>query len=203
MEEPYKSAFNTQEQSHSVAGKIIVSLERISEAFRVLLWREGKLHNLSPLQIQLLIFLAFHSQEKCSVSYLASEFNMTKATVSDAVKVLLKKQLLEKEIHPEDARSYSLKLLPDGREIVKSSARFTQEIQTPIDKLDDEEKSSLLNSLLNIIKHLNKAGVITVKRMCFNCNYYSNAQGHYCNLLRAKLSEANLRIDCPEHVEKT
>lgn len=194
------SAFNIHSQSSSIESKIVVSLERISEAFRVLLWREAKEYSLSPLQIQLLIFVAFHKQEKCNVSYLSAEFNMTKATVSDAVKVLLKKELLVKVPNPEDARSFDLVLSAIGRKIADSASVFTKELISPLYQLSDEEKSNLLASVFNIIRHLNKAGIITLQRMCFNCNFYSSSKGHYCNLLKMPLRDTDLRIDCPEHV---
>ena len=87
------SSFNLNEQNQKIESRIVVALERISEAFRVLLWNESKENSLSPIQIQILIFIYFHSTEKCKVGYLADEFNMTKATISDSVKVLLSKEL--------------------------------------------------------------------------------------------------------------
>lgn len=83
-----RSAFNLAHQNTSVESKIIASLERVSQAFRVLLWNESKEFSLSPIQVQVLIFLLFHSSEKRKVSYLADEFNMTKATISDTIKSL-------------------------------------------------------------------------------------------------------------------
>jgi len=91
-----ESPFDRDYQNLSTDSKIIVALERVAEAFRVLLWNESKTHDLSPIQIQILVFLRFHPQEICKVSYLANEFNLTKATISDSVKTLLRKQLIEK-----------------------------------------------------------------------------------------------------------
>lgn len=61
------SSFNLSEQNQKVESLIVVALERISEAFRVLLWNESKENSLSPIQIQILIFVNFHSLEKCKV----------------------------------------------------------------------------------------------------------------------------------------
>ena len=104
------SSFNLNEQNQKIESRIVVALERISEAFRVLLWNESKENSLSPIQIQILIFIYFHSLEKCKVGYLADEFNMTKATISDSVKILLSKELVTKETDPIDTRSFSLSL---------------------------------------------------------------------------------------------
>ena len=76
------SVFDINNQLQSIESKIVVALERISEAFRVLLWEEAKEHALSPIQVQLLIFCCFHTEEKRKIGFLAVEFNLTKATIS-------------------------------------------------------------------------------------------------------------------------
>lgn len=195
-----KSSFDLNQQSKNTSSKIVVALERISEAFRVLLWNESKDNSLSPIQIQLLIFLLFHSQEKCKVSYLADEFNMTKATISDSVRVLLSKELVTKETDPDDTRSYTLMLTENGKKIAEKAALFASSIEHPLEKLTEEQKAIILNGLLKIIYDLNKTGIITIQRMCFTCSYYKVNKGtHYCNLLNTKLAETEIRLDCPEH----
>ena len=55
-----KSSFHLTEQNQKIESRIVVALERISESFRVLLWNESKENSLSPIQIQILIFIYFH-----------------------------------------------------------------------------------------------------------------------------------------------
>lgn len=194
------SSFNLNEQNQKIESRIVVALERISETFRVLLWNESKENSLSPIQIQILIFIHFHSLEKCKVSYLADEFNMTKATISDSVKVLLSKELVTKETDPTDTRSYSLSLTDEGKKIAKKASFFTSSIEQPIEELTQEQKTIMLNGLLKLIYDLNKSGIITIQRMCFTCSFYNAENGmHYCNLLKTKLAESEIRVDCPEH----
>ncbi len=198
-----KSPFNLLHQNQHVEGKIIAALERVSQAFRVLLWNESKEFSLSPIQVQVLIFLLHHSEEKRKVSYLANEFNMTKATISDTVKTLEQKGLIAKTYEPHDTRSYTIRLSPKGMEIAYKTAVFTNEIQAPIDKLHPDDKENLLLSLINIIHHLNKTGVITIQRMCFTCQHYRpqyEGDKHFCQLLNKKLEDSELRVDCPEHL---
>src|SRR6218665_108299 len=101
-----KSDFDPIQQTQSIESKIVASLERISQSFRVLLWQESKAFSLSPIQVQVFIFLLHHSNEKRKVSYLADEFNMTKATISDTIKTLEQKKLISKEYEQHDTRSY-------------------------------------------------------------------------------------------------
>lgn len=195
-----KSPFNLDHQNNSIESKIVVALERISEAFRVLLWSESKENSLSPIQIQILIFLRFHSENKCRVSYLADEFNMTKATVSDSVKVLLKKELIQKFNNPTDTRSYLIGLTEPGIQIAEKSSNFTLSIEKPLTTLPEAQKKEILTGLLKVIYQLNQTGVITIQRMCFTCSYYERTDHeHFCKLLQAKLTSKELRVDCPEH----
>ena len=198
-----KSPFNLSHQNQSTESKIVASLERISQVFRVLLWNESKEHSLSPIQIQVLIFLLHHSDEKRKVTYLADEFNMTKATISDTIKTLEQKGLIKKEYEPQDSRSYIIQLRPAGKAMAEQTSMFTEQLQVPIDKLQSADKENLLLSLFNIIQHLNQTGVITIQRMCVTCAHYKkpdNGEPHFCKLLNQNLATKDLRIDCPEHL---
>lgn len=200
-----KSDFDLNFQNRNIDGRIVAALERISQAFRVLLWQESKDFSLSPIQIQVLIFLLHHSIDKCKVSYLAEEFNMTKATISETVKILEQKKLIQKVYGEFDNRSYSIQLTKSGQTIATETALFSKEFHKPIAKLDEEEKENMLLSLLSIITHLNKTGVITIQRMCLTCTHHElteNGENHFCKLLNRKLFTNELRIDCPEHVLK-
>lgn len=197
------SSFDPKLQILHTESKIIVALERISEAFRVLLWQESKESALSPIQLQMLIFLIFHEKEKCKISYLAREFNMTKATVSDSVRMLLEKKLVEKIPDPSDARSFALQLTQEGEKRAQKATGFAGAVEQPLRALSRDTKSLLLDSLLHIIQHLVKADVITVQRMCYNCAHFDRVAGEkYCQLLGSSLESDNIRIDCPEHLTK-
>jgi len=195
-----RSPFDLKQQDKHIDSKIVVALERISEAFRVLLWKEGKEHGLSPIQIQILIFLLFHSKEKCKVSYLADEFNLTKATISDSVKMLLQKKMVHKEDDAADTRSYTISLTAEGKKLAQQSAPFAGAIEKPLQEFSPQQKEMLLLSLLSMIEKLNQDGIITLQRMCYTCSYYNkNGNKHYCQLLQKPLLNSELRVDCPEH----
>ena len=61
----------------------------------------------------------------------AREFNVTKATVSDAMRVLLAKGYLTKDHSPTDARRYNLLLTPAGRRLVEQVADYTAPLHPP------------------------------------------------------------------------
>lgn len=197
-----KSSFHLDRQNEDIDSRIVAGLERISEVFRVLLWNESKEFSLSPIQIQILIFLDTHSKDKCKISYLAAEFNMTKPTISDAVKSLEEKSLIKRKTDPSDSRSHYIELTGKGKKVAEKSAMFTAELEKPIHLLKDDDKVTLLLNLISIINHLTEAGVITIQRMCMTCVYYKKDDSrniHFCKLLNKRLKNTELRIDCPEH----
>ena len=55
-----KSVFNPKHQEENISSKIVSGLERVSEVFKILLWEKAKRVGLSPIQIQILIFISFH-----------------------------------------------------------------------------------------------------------------------------------------------
>jgi len=199
-----KSTFNPAQQEKDISSKIVAGLERVSEVFKVLLWEKAKLVGLSPIQIQILIFIAFHKQDLCNVSHLAKEFNVTKPTVSDAIRILDKKGLIEKDFSSSDSRSYSISLSDKGTDMVSQTYDFSNPLKKQIDGLSTAELQSLFGTLSDLIYKLNRNGILSVQRTCFGCKYYQKKQSSdYCNLLQKKLSKSEIRLDCPEYEDKT
>ncbi len=195
------SVFDPHKQHHTIENKIIAALERVSEAFRVLLWQEAKEYSLSPIQLQILIFLYFRESSMRTITYLAKEFNMTKPTISDAVRVLVEKKYLNKIPDPNDSRSSVLTLTAKGIKAAEQISLFANQMRKPLKDLSDRQKKAMLEGLYDLIHKLNKAGIITIQRMCHTCRFYVKKSGgvHYCNLLKVALETSELRIDCPEH----
>lgn len=194
-----ESVFNLNNQNGNLDNKIVAGLERLSQVFRILLWEKAKEHSLSPIQIQLMIFIQYHSQEKSTISYLAQEFNFTKPTISDAIKVLGQKQMIKKFTDSNDTRSYTIQLTGKGKKIVSETENFTNPLTDIITKTTPADKLVLWANITNIITRLNKLGVISIQRMCFNCRHYSiKGNTHFCNLLNIPLQTQNIRIDCGE-----
>ena len=197
------STFNPEQQEKDISSKIVAGLERISEVFKVLLWEKAKLVGLSPIQIQLLIFIAYHKQELCNVSHLAREFNITKPTVSDAIRVLDKKGLIEKDYSSSDSRSYMIFLTDSGKNLVSEIHDFANPLKKQIDTFDSGELKSLFQTMSELIYKLNRSGILTVQRTCFGCTFYrNNEKVAFCNLLEKELHTEEIRLDCPEFEEK-
>lgn len=198
-----KSVFNVAFQEKSITSKIVVGLERISQVFKVLLWEYAKIIGMSPIQIQILIFIAYHKSELCNVSDLAKEFNITKPTISDAIRVLYKKEYIIKDYSSPDNRTYTILLSELGRGIVDKTENFANPIEKELTKFKTEDLENVFETLSKLIYQLNKSGILTVQRTCFACKYYDKSKGgDYCNLLDAELLNSDIRLDCSEYEEK-
>ncbi len=198
-----KSTFNPAQQEKDISSKIVAGLERVSEVFKILLWEKAKLIGLSPIQIQLLIFIAYHKQDLCNVSHLAKEFNITKPTVSDAIKVLDKKGLVIKDYSSSDSRSYSIALSELGNEVVAQTYDFSGPLKKQVDSFSQDELAHLSATLIQLIYKLNRNGILQVQRTCYGCKFHHKHQkSDYCNLLQKELLTQEIRLDCPEYQEK-
>lgn len=195
------SSFNPEQHLININSKIIASLEKISEVFRVLLQAQAQGHGLSSTQLQLLLFIKYHpAPHQRKAAFMAKEFNVTKATISDSVKALEQKQLILRITDPQDSRSFILSLTAKGQELAAATENFTMPLDHAVDSLSVDQKEYLLYSVFDLIYRLNQTGIISIQRMCYNCHYYNGNRrdNHYCNLVKQPLTIGDLRLECPE-----
>ena len=198
-------AFDPSLQHGDVDKKIVAALDRISQAYRVLLQEEAQGRSLSPIQARFLVHLLHHRGELGRVGRLAEEFGLSRATVSDAVRTLESKDLVRRELWPRDGRVASLKLTPAGEEAAAGLSGWATVVEEQLRLFAPEEKEAVMRFLMRLISALQGAGVISVARMCITCRFFrpdahpGSASPHHCALLDQPLSETGLRTDCPEH----
>ena len=198
-------AFDPSSQHGDVDKKIVAALDRISQAYRVLLQEEAQRRSLSPIQARFLVHLLHHRGELARVGRLAEEFGLSRATVSDAVRTLESKGLLRREPRPRDGRVANLRLTLAGEEAAAGLSSWADVVEEMLGSFAPEEKEATMRFLMRLISALQGAGVISVARMCMTCRFFrpdvhpGSASPHHCALLDQPLSGADLRTDCPEH----
>lgn len=187
-----------------IEAKILNGLERLSEALKSLLWEKAKTYGISPIQIQILLFVSNHKVDICNVSSIAKEFNVTKATISDAVRVLSNKKYLVKDYSPTDNRRYNLLISPSGKELVGHLSGYASAFKEELSLFETQELQNIFDTISKLIFQLNQRGIIQVQRTCYNCKYYSGdkKEDHYCNLLKRNLKAQDIRLDCNEFEEE-
>lgn len=194
-----KNVFSPTEQIDNLDAKVIASLERLATLFKSTLQDTAKKYKLTPLQAQLLIFIAEHPSKLCSVSMLAKEFTVTKATASDSLKTLVNKGYVEKIDSEADARSFSFVIPADARAMVNELTNFGLLMSNSLSAFNPSELSQLYSLNLKMLNEFSKSGLITC-RMCYTCQHYQQKEeGFYCHLMKKALPTEALRIDCLEH----
>jgi DNA-binding MarR family transcriptional regulator len=199
------SVFDPSFQHEDVDAKIVASLERIGQAFRVLLRERAREHDLSPIGAQFLVYLLYHDVELRRVGQLAREFDLTPATVSDAVDSLEAKGLVDRERWPEDRRVITLRLSPEGESLAAELSSWADTVKEHLTLCPPGEKEVVMRFLMRLIDSLQRSGVVTVARMCVTCRFFQQDihlgadLPHHCGLLDVPLGASNLRTDCPEH----
>lgn len=187
-------------QVNSLDGKLAITLHKLGEVYKVLLLEAGKKHGLSPIQVQILLFVAYHEDHNMrTVSFLAQELNLSRPTISDAVKALFQKKMIEKTSN-KDTRSYSISLSNQGLKMTKGLDLYDDPVLKALNVLDLDNKSNLLEGLLKILMSLENQGTINTHRMCLTCKHFEKQTNeNYCNLLKVRLTNQDLRIDCEEY----
>lgn len=204
----------TQTVSHSVKqqknveSRIVAALERISQTVRILLWEVAKEHGLSPIQIQFLIFLNTHPKERCRVSRLAQEFGLTQATVSDAIRVLMKKGLMSKKPSELDGRASTLELTSSGKRLAVKLSGWQTVITEQMTQFSPEVKETVMIFLMEHIALLQRAGIISIAKMCITCSFFQrdahrgSRKPHHCRLTDRPIGNWELKFDCDKHTPK-
>lgn len=169
-----------------------------------LLWEKAKLYGISPIQIQILLFVSEHKLEISNISYLAKEFNITKATISEAVKVLIQKDFLKKDHSPSDKRRYNLLLSSKGKKMVAQLSDYASPIAEELASFQVVKLEEVYDVFSKLIYKLNQRDILQVQRTCFNCRFYKGDKKskHYCRLIESKLKKQEIRLDCNDFEEQ-
>ncbi len=189
---------------NSAEKKILSAMEKLIQVQRILLWDVAKIEKLSPIQIQFLIYLGRYRDNLCTVSSLALEFDLTKATVSDAINTLVSKGMLSKRRGDSDRRSNIISLTAKGRNTLKRIERWQDRLLERINSFSDTEKNSTLMFLMKLIKSLYDDGVISRARLCIACeNFIGGAEDarrdYGCRLTGKTLVTGDLTIGCENY----
>ena len=185
-----------------VDSKLVAALERIGQALRVQTWDKAKRHGLSPTQLQLLLRLGTDPPGRRRIGVLAAELDVTHPTVSDAVAVLQRKGLVDRDAA---GRRAAWSLSARGRALAEDLADWDGRTREQLANVPAAEKQATLRLLLDLIAGLQRSGAITVARMCVTCRFFrrdahpETAQPHHCALVDVAMGDGDLRVDCAEH----
>jgi DNA-binding MarR family transcriptional regulator len=184
--------------------QLLVGLSRLGQALRLGAWDNAGSARLSPLQADILRHLAGNPPSRRQgdlVTALAS----TAPTISDAVRTLAAKGLLERARDLADIRAVNLSLTAAGRAEVARLAVIPAPLRAALDALAPEDLAGMLRGTAAMIRVLQQHRAIPVSRACATCRFYRPADPprhelpHHCLFVGADFADLQLRLDCPEH----
>lgn len=197
---------NTMQYNNvAVDDTIMAAFEKIVQVHRVLIWDSAKKYKLSPIQIHFLLFIHKSSKEMRRISSIAREFDLTVATVSDAVRVLGEKKLVCKQRSEEDGRSYILSLTQKGVKAAQALDGWQNALREHMQNVSDADKSVVVHFMLELLRSLHDDGILSVARMCITCaNFIKNNEPgsntpHLCGLTGRRISDTTIRFGCVSH----
>jgi len=155
---------------------------------------------LLPVHWEVLRYLAKANQFSRTHAALTAYLGLTKGTVSQTLKALEGKGLVQKEADVRDRRSYQLSLTQRGRRLL---ARDPLEVWAEqLEVLPKAERDGLEKGLSSLLNGLLVARGRAPFGQCRDCVHFAatHTEGapHYCKLLETPLSKQSATLICAE-----
>ena len=155
--------------------------------------------------MQFLIHIASYSRKYSSVSEISRVFKLTAPTVSDAIKSLESKGLIQKIISPRDRRRYPIALTRKGMELAKKLSNWYEPLIPHLPESNSDRQESVLLYLFRFMDSLQNENLISGINLCVSCSYFRDKSEveiddeHYCTLRKVSLKTGDLQLNCPNY----
>lgn len=178
--------------------------QQLLERLASLLRSENRLllmeYGLQPVQFEALHYLSICNRYSDTPMAVTEFLGQTKGTVSQTLKVLEKKNLLNKKIDLKDKRVTRLMLTKAGRDLVKKL--LPSPILNSACKLLGDDALQATNSSLSLLLHsLQSANNFKTFGQCDTCqhNIKNNSSEYLCGLTNEPLTRKETTLRCREH----
>ncbi|MFV0316003.1 MAG: MarR family winged helix-turn-helix transcriptional regulator [Microthrixaceae bacterium] len=187
--------------------RLLAAVERLGRAIRAARQDVATTHGLSLLGLQIIDVVDRGGVQ--TVGAIASELDVRQPTISDAVATLEKRGLVTRRSGRSDRRVTEVLLTPRGSSLQAqintdlAPVLASPELDGDTDPTYEAHRGRALEAVLEEIRRLQRAGVITVNRSCLSCAHYHAGEGDEparCMLLDEEMPPAALRVDCPDHL---
>ena len=171
------------------------AFERLTSLFRTSLREVATAHKLKLVQLETLVYLSMANRYSDTPVAVAEYFQITKGTVSQTIKVLEERDLINKIADRKDGRILHCRLTPRAKKIVKEAN------PAPLFRVLDESLQSESAALLRRILHtLQFENDMKTFGQCRTCRLFQpeGKKGH-CGLTQESLSIVDSSKLCREH----
>ena len=176
-------------------------LEKIAEVHRSLLWETAKVNKISPIQIQIMLFLYSRDKVDTSIKIISNYFNLKAPTISESIKTLVKKNYINMYICGYDKRIHCYKLTGSGKKKTTEIKSWNASLIEIFNKFDEEEKKCMLRNLHNLVYQLKSDHLISGLYFCQEC-YHFNTESLFCERSNISLENMLFPVNCHNFLEK-
>ncbi len=192
---------NKGDDRQELPDRVAAGFHKISLVLRHEAWKAAGGRGLSPTQAQILSTLST-AGSPLRLGDLAREIGLTPGTVSEAVRVLVEKDLVQKSSDEHDQRAVAIRLTRKGKREAAHDSGALSTIVTAAKSLSAEQQAGLVVGLVATIRSLQEQGQVPVARMCVGCVYFrphahrAAKKAHHCQFVDAAIGDEDLRFDC-------
>ena len=178
-------------------------LERLASLLRTEARNLLLQHGLQPVQFEALQYLSICNRYSDTPMSVTDYLGQTKGSVSQTLKVLEKKGLIEKVPDKTDKRVAHLSVTEAGRNLVKNIPPSLL-LERANEKLTKKNSESIDASLRSLLKSMQHANNFKSFGQCATCIHYisDSSGGHICGLTKEALSSGEIELICREHEPK-
>jgi DNA-binding MarR family transcriptional regulator len=187
-------------QLQTITNAIYIYLERINNLVRAQEWAICKQHDLQPVQLRMLYYLAVCNRYSRTPAGVTDYLQLTKGTVSQSLKLLETKGFIRKQSGAFDKRQVQLTLTTLGETVVAQlppallgavSSELGEDVAT--------ETEAALARYLTALQHANHLQGFGV---CRTCRFHRplDEQQFHCDLTGERLAVTEAALICREHV---
>jgi len=156
-------------------------------------------YGMRPVQLEALEFLTQCNRYSDTPQAVAEFLGLTKGTVSQTLKVLEKKGLLQKHGDEADRRLVHLKPTAKGRDLVEHAVPAAA-LGVGFDNLSDTDTRATIDSLRVLLRSVQQANGMKSFAPCHTCRFNQQRDnGYVCKLTQEPLTELDIQLLCREH----
>lgn len=175
-------------------------LERLGSYLRIDSRQALNQHGLQPIQLEVLHYLSMCNRFSDTPAAVTEYLGQTKGTVSQTIKLLESRGLLEKQDDPADKRIAHLKLTASGEDLLNNCLPTPLFLQAE-ESLSVKEKQQIQHALSLLLSRIVQKNQLQTFGLCKTCrhNRYDQTDGYFCDLLKLKLQAEDTELICREH----
>ncbi|GHF89698.1 MarR family winged helix-turn-helix transcriptional regulator [Thalassotalea marina] len=174
-------------------------IERLANLTRQEARVAGSAEGLQPVQQEALHFLSICNKYSDTPIAVTEYLGLTKGTVSQSLKVLESKGLIEKVKDEVDKRITHLKVTSTGLAFIASTSppeKFTQAIS----EMPEQDQQTMLTLLKSTLRHYQLASGRKGFGVCKQCKFNQSVKDNFvCGLTEEPLSIKDVELICREY----